>query len=386
MRALLILGLTACVAATGCGRSVPEDQTTPPDTSQAVVDLTAEAPLLRVGYVGHDHHSAVYISALRGEQMRDRYGIYLAPLREGELYALVEDGVKVAEIEFFRATGGGSVVPTSMAAGEFDMGFGGVAAFVSSSDAGSGIAIVAPLHARGDMLVVAPDNPATDWPSFIDWIGASPEPVYVGYKNPTAVALMIFESALAAEGVEYSHATPEPGARIVLMNMQGEENLIPGLVNGTIQAYVSNNPWCAMAEHDGSGRCIAELAELPPGLYDNHPCCAIAATLEARTDKAETVAAALRLFAAATDYINSDPEDAAAAVAEWLEKPLEVELASMPTSLYDMHVTGEWNASMLAMIDDMRSRGMFAGPLDTLSGEGAMSLVADFSLLPDDLK
>jgi ABC-type nitrate/sulfonate/bicarbonate transport system substrate-binding protein len=351
-----------------------------------VVDLTAEAPLLRVGYVGHDHHSAVYISALRGEQMRDQYGIYLAPLREGELYALVENDVKVAEVEFFKATGGGSVVPTSMAAGEFDMGFGGVAAFVSSSDAGSGIAIVAPLHARGDMLVVAPDNPATDWPTFVDWVEASQEPVYVGYKNPTAVALMIFESALTAEGIPYSHATPAPGARVVLMNMQGEENLIPGLVNGTIHAYVSNNPWCAMAEHDGSGRCIAELADLPPALYANHPCCAIAATLDARTNKAETVAAVLRLFAAATDYINANPDDAAAAVAEWLEKPLEVELASMPTSTYDMHVTDEWDSSMLAMMDEMRSRDMFAGPLDTLSGDAALALIADFSLLPDDLK
>lgn len=379
---LAFLACTAIVAA-GCGPGpAPEQQ--PPVDSTVAVDIYAEAPLLRVGYVGHDHHSAVYIAALRGERMRELYGIYLAPLREGELYALVEDGVKVAEIEFLRASGGGSVVPTAMAAGEFDLGFGGVAAFISSTDAGTGIAIVSPLHSKGDMLVVAPDNETVqDWPSFVEWVRSSPEPVVVGYKNPQAVAKVIFESALTAEGMAFSQGTPQEGCQVVMMNMQGEENLIPGLTNGTIDAYVSNNPWCALAEANGSGRCVAELASLPPGVYADHPCCAIAATLDARENKRELVAAALRLFEAATDYINTQPDDAAAAVAEWLGNPVEVELESMATSGYDMDVTAEWEASMKGMIEEMASRDQFAGPLDTLDLQEAYALVTNFSMLPE---
>jgi ABC-type nitrate/sulfonate/bicarbonate transport system substrate-binding protein len=191
----ILLLLCTTLLAAGCGRGPDQAQQPPADTTVAV-DVFAEAPLIRVGYVGHDHHSAVYVAALRGERMNAQYGIYLAPLREGELYALVENGVKVAEVEFFRATGGGSVVPTSMAAGEFDLGFGGVAAFISSTDAGTGIAIVSPLHTGGDMLVVSPDNEtAVDWATFTDWVRNGTEPVYVGFKNPQAVAKNIFEAA-----------------------------------------------------------------------------------------------------------------------------------------------------------------------------------------------
>ena len=87
-----------------CGEQADPVDTTelPADTTVVVeapieVDLTVEAPLLRIGYVKQDHHSAVFVSALRGEAMRDAYGIYLMPLGE-QFYALVEDGQKIAEI------------------------------------------------------------------------------------------------------------------------------------------------------------------------------------------------------------------------------------------------------------------------------------------------
>ncbi len=376
--------LCICLLAAGCGRAPGQEQQPPADSTVAV-DIYGEAPLVRVGYVGHDHHSAVYVAALRSEEMREQYGIYLAPLREGELYALIENGAKVAEVELFRATGGGSVVPTSMAAGEFDLGFGGVVSFISSADAGTGIAIVSPLHTGGDMLVVSPDNEtAVDWASFVEYIRGSTEPVMVGFKNPQAVAKTIFEAALNAEGISFSQGVPEQGAAIVMVNMQGEENLIPGLTNGTIDAYVSNNPWCALAEADGSGRCIAELGDLPPGTFVDHPCCCIAATADARTEKAAEVAACLRLFGAATDYINANPEDAAAAAAEWLGTPVEVEIASMATSGYDMHATDQWRQSVIAMIDEMVSTDQLSGTLDSVSAEDAYALLTDFSLLEQE--
>ena len=372
----------------GCGEEQAEQGAeAPEDTTEQVVDevdIYAEAPLIRVGYVGHDHHSAVYVSALRGERMAELYGIYLVPLREGELYALVEDGVKIAEVEFLKASGGGSIVPTSMAAGEFDMGFGGVAAFAASADGGSGVAIVAPAHTGGDMLVVGPENEdVVDWPSFIEWVVSSEAPIVVGYKNPKAVAKVIFEGALVAEGIEFSQGTADPGSQIVMMNMQGEPNLIPGLESGTIDAYVSNNPWCALAEYNEQGHCVAELPQLPPGTWVDHPCCAVAATLEARTEKAHEVAAVLRLVAGATDYINCYPDDAAEAVAEWLGNPVEVEIISMATSGYDSYVTDHWLDNMRAIVDNMRNLNVFSGPLVDGDWETISSIIFDWSLLPE---
>ncbi len=363
-----------------CGQPAPPPE--PPVVPETPVDIYAEAPLLKVGFVAQDHHAAAFVAALRGDAMKEQYGIYLAPLREHELYALVENNVKVAEVELIQASGGGSVVPTSMAAGEFEVGFGGITAFISSADAGSGIAIISPLHAGGDMLVVQPDNEAvTDWASFVQWVRTSETPVRVGFKNPQAVAKLIFEGALTAEGIAFSQGTASEGALVVMINMQGEQNLNPGLQSGAIDAYVSNNPACAAAEHQGIGRCVAVLAELPPGGWHDHPCCVLAATQAARTEKAEQVAAVLRLFAAATDYINNNPEDAAAAVSEWLGNPLEVELASMPTSVYSMEINDEWMAGAERNYTAMASQTPFAGSLAGLDWNAAQAVIFDFSLL-----
>ena len=383
--AVLILVLSSIFIFTGCGSEAEQIQ--PDETvTEVVVDLTVEVPLLQVGHCNHDHHSAVFISALRGERMKELYGIYLEPLGES-YYALVENDVKILEIQFVQSQGAINV-PNNMVAGLFEIGFGGVIPFAASADQGSGVKIISPLHSRGDMLVVADDNTeVTDWSSFIEWARSSDEPLIIGFKSPKAVALLIFESAITAEGIEWSmQGNPEPGSQILLFNAQGQPNLNPALQNGTIHGYVSNNPACALAEHNGIGKCVAELSDLPPGNFTNHPCCAIAATETAIVQRPEDIAAALRLFTAATDYINNNPADAAEAAAEWIGNPVEVEVISMATSGYDMQVSVDWLENMVAILDNMRNLGAFTGPLAEKDDEGNACFLYDFSLMPDDLR
>jgi hypothetical protein len=122
----------------GCGEQADQVQTDTDDTIQEqVVDLSVEVSLLKVGHCRHDHHSAVFVSALRGERMNALYCIYLEPLGES-YYALIEDGKKVAEIEFVQSQGAINV-PNNMIAGLFDIGFGGVIPFAASADQGSGM-------------------------------------------------------------------------------------------------------------------------------------------------------------------------------------------------------------------------------------------------------
>ena len=373
----------------GCGEQEQPDQgaiDASADSVELSVDLTVEVPLLKIGFVKQDHHSAVFVSALRGEQMKELYGIYLEPLGES-YYALVENGRKIAEIEFVQSQGAINV-PNNMIAGLFDIGFGGVIPFAASADQGSGIKIISPLHSRGDMLVVSIDNTAvSDWDSFIDWVNESDEPIIIGYKSPKAVALLIFETALTEVGIPWSmQGNPEPDSKVLLFNAQGQPNLNPALQNETIDAYVSNNPACALAEHNGIGKCVAELSDLPPGNFRNHPCCAIAGTETAVVEKPIEIAASLRLFAAATDYINSNPDDAAAAAAEWIGNPLEVEIISMATSGYNMEVSLDWLDNMVAILDNIRNLGAFTGPLAEKNDEVNASFLYDFSLMPENLR
>ena len=389
-RFIPIVALFLSFVAFGCGEQAEPATVDEPVVADTVVteepvrevDLSVEVPLLKIGFVKQDHHSAVFVAALRSEEMSGMYPVYLVPLGE-QFYALVEDGIKVAEIEFVQSQGAINV-PNNMAAGLFEIGFGGVVPFASSADKGSGVRIIAPMHSRGDMLVVAADNEdVTDWDSFLAWVDAAEEPVTVGYKSPTAVALIIFQSALTEVGVPFSmQSDPIEGSKILLFNAQGQPNLNPALQNGTIDAYVSNNPACALAENNGIGRCVAELSDLPPGDFIDHPCCAVAGLESAMLEKPEVIAAALRLFEASTDYINTHPEDAAAAAAEWIGNPVDVELISMATSGYEMRVTDEWLANMDAIIAHMRDLNVLTGPL----AEGDAGSLYDFSLMPEDLR
>ena len=378
--------LDAVVLVAGCGEQ-PDTSVdgAADDTTEVVlpdIDFYAEAPTLQVGFVKQDHHSAVFIAALRSEEMKAQYQVYLEPLGE-EFSALIADGQKVAEIEFIQSQGAINV-PNNMQAGLFEVAFGGVVPFAASADQGSGIRIISPLHSRGDLLVVAADNDvAYDWDSFLQWVEGSDEPIVVGYKSPKAVALIIFESTLMNADVAYSfEGNPVEGSKILLFNANGQPNLNPALQNGSIDAYISNNPACALAESNGIGRCIAELSDLPPGDFANHPCCAIAATEAVLVEKPREVAAILRLFEGATDYINNNPEDAAAAAAEWIGNPLEVEIASMATSGYSMELTEDWLANMDAILANMRGLGTFTGPLAEDDPEANAEFLYDFSLLP----
>ena len=388
-RRILPLAFTTLIGlaiACGTGEQQASDSESVSDSTLASAgpDIHAETPLLKIGHCRHDHHSAVFIAQSRGEQMAREYGIYLEPLGES-FYALIEDGRKVAELEFVPSPGAMNI-PNNMVSGQFDLGFGGVIPFAASADQGSGIRIVSPMHTGGDMLVVPAASDVEDWEGFLSWVRRSPEPVVVGYKSPKAVALMIFESALDHAQVPYSfHGNEAPGSQVVLFNAQGQGNLNPSLQNGTIDAYVSNNPSCALAEHNGIGRCVAHLEDLPPGDFQNHPCCAIAATGQVMEQKPDEVRAALRLFAAATDYINDNPEAAAETVAEALGNPVEVELASMATSGYDYHVTPEWEEDMDAIVCRMRALGAFTGPLTEPGWESNRDVLTDFTLLPEEL-
>lgn len=380
IRPLLVCAMVfALLSAAGCGAEEPA-----PDQGAAApeVDIHAEAPLIRIGYVKQDHHSALFVAALRGDAMKELYPVYLAHLGE-DYYALIKDGAKVAEVQLVQSQGA-MEVPNNMNAGLFDIGFGGVAAFANSADRGSGIRMISPLHFDGDMLVVAADNEAaTDWDSFVAWVMSSPEPVTVAFKSPTAVAVVLLEGALNHSGVPYSYqSNPQPGSRVLLYNAQGEANLNPALTEGTIQAYVSNNPHPALAEHQGIGRVVCSLSDLPPGIFGDHPCCALAATGAIISGNPEGVAAVLELMTYATDYINKNREDAAAAVSEWCGVPVEVTLESMATSMYDMTLDQRFMTNMHIILDHMRGLNVFTGGMATEDRAAVEALLYDFSMIP----
>jgi NitT/TauT family transport system substrate-binding protein len=340
---------------------------------------------LKVGHVGHDHQTALYVACLEGARFQKEYGLYLKEVRPKEFYELYDGNRKICDVELYKS-GGGSKMPTLMSQGHFELGLGGVAAVVFFVDKEAPMKIIAPLHSKGDMLVVNPAVNAHSWPEFVKWVQENPRQIRVGYKDPVAVAKLIFTKALQETGLSYTEDPANRKADIILINMKGEENLIPGLQNKIIEAYISNNPWCALAEKKGAGRIVCPLNELPPGIWKDHPCCCIAASDQAIKDKGKAITKFLELMAIATRYINEEPEMGYNAASQWIGTPLEVEKISMPTSGYSVEPTDAWKEQVQQWCRVMDEGGEFKGALKSQTPAKIDSLVFNLTLIEQALK
>jgi NitT/TauT family transport system substrate-binding protein len=339
-----------------------------------------EMKVLKIGYVGHDHQSALYVAALSPEKTKADCGVYLKEIEAKKHYELMKDNKKLADIELY-LSGGGSKMPTLMSQGHFEVGFGGVAAVAFFVDKGSPMKIIAPLHTKGDMLVLTPDTPVSSWEEFVAWARKKETPIRIGFKNPVAVAKLIFERALEEVGLTYTSDESDRSSDILMVHMKGEENLVPGIQNKIIDGYVSNNPWCAIAEAKGAGKCVADLDELPPGIWKNHPCCCIAATDEAMATKQDLIKELLKLIILATQYVNEDPEMHAAQTSEWIGTSVEVESKSLATSGFTTNPNQEWIQAMQIWIDEMNRLGQLDGKLKDKKGNEATDILYDFGAL-----
>ncbi len=345
----------------------------------------AKVPILKVGHVGHDHQCAPYVAALAGESFKELYGIWFKEVRYKDLYELYDGDELIAEVELYKA-GGGSKMPTMMSQGAFDVGLGGVAAVSFFVDKGAPMRIIAPLHFKGDMLVVKPDLDLNSFEEFVAWLNAQDQQVRVGYKNPVAVAKLIFQRALDEAGITHTGDKANTDAQVLFVLMKGERNLIPGLTSDQIDCYVSNNPWCALAEAKGVGHCVCELHDLPPGVFQNHPCCCIAATEAAIEKQGKVIQKFLELMVVSTHYINTEREQTVEYVAKWIGTTPEVESISMATSGYWLEPNETFLNGMWVWYQEMAGLGKIVDKLKDKTQEEFEEMVYDFSLLEPALE
>ncbi len=371
---VFLAGLAFASAAAGCGGGKE-----PPGSEAGI-------PVIRVGHVGHDHQIALYIAALDGAAFRDKYGLWLREKKPREVYDLVEGEAVLAEIHLLKV-GGGSQMTASMERGEIDVGCGGVGAVVFFRDKGSPFKILCPMHTGGDMLVVRPDLPASDWPSFADFLRKTDKPMKIGYKDPVAVAKLIFVRALKEEGISCSAAGPETASapdgrtRVELVNLQGEKNMVPSLASGSIDGFVANQPHASMASHRGTGRIMADLSDLPPaGRWKNHPCCCVSANEKTIEKHRTPMKALVKLIMLATIRIKEDKQRAAALASEWTKVDLAVEKDSVSSIEYLAEFTDDWNRGLLVWGEMMDEIGKFSGAMKGRTGRAFLDEVCDTSL------
>jgi len=367
MKHLCVTLLTVVALMGGCSgdNGDPSEQTPP-------VQLT-------LGHVGHDHQIALYIAALESERFKKDYGIFLKMVKDREVYDLIEDDKPIVRLRLIKV-GGGSKMTETMARGEIQIGLGGVVAVAKFADKGAAFKIIAPLQTDGDMLVMKTGSPITDWASFVAAAKAADAPIRIGFKAPVAVAKLILEKALQAEGIQYG-PDATAGAKIILVNMRGGKNSLPLLSQGAIDGFVMNQPSVAIAEAKGVGKVVADLRDLPPaGHWHEHPCCCVAATEQTLREHGERVKSLLKLLRLATELIRKEPDLAVRRAHEWTKVPLDVEKASVPTITYTAAPTEQWRKGMIRWAAVMGDIKAFSGKYADMTPEQIVADVCDLSL------
>lgn len=351
----------------GCGKQ--------PDS-----ELPSGVPKIKVGHVGHDHQVALFVAVDNADRFSREAGISLKTVRDRKSYELFDGKRKLADVEIV-LVGGGSKMPTALAQGVIEIGFGGVVPTLASVDKGAPVRIIAPLHSRGDMLVVRPDVPVADWKGFVQYVRDSKQPLRIGYKAPIAVAKLVFEEALRHEGITFSGDLTKKDIQVHMINVKGGGKLNVALSGGLVDGYVGNNPFPAIGLEKKLLKVVCDLEELPPGTLRDHPCCCIAAHVKALEEKGEAITALLVLFQQATDLINSDLDAAVASAIRWIGTSEAVERSSIPTSGYSMDATLDWHDRMATWLKVMQGLAVFNGQLKDATQEEAAGQAYDLSLL-----
>jgi len=231
------------------------------------------------------------------------------------------------------------------------------------------------------MFVVRPDFAAKTWKQFVAIAKATDKPLRIGYKNPVAVAKLVFEEALKHEGITFGGDPAQSELQVQMVNVKGGSKLNVSLGSNLIDGYAGNNPFPAIAVEKDIGRIVCDLEELPPGTFRDHPCCCIAANAKAIEGKSEAIVDLLVLFMQANETINSDLDKAVAAAVRWIGTSESVERISIPTSGYSMEPSEQWHQTMGKWIDAMNGLGIFKDKLKGLEPSEAPRIAYDLSLL-----
>jgi NitT/TauT family transport system substrate-binding protein len=338
------------------------------------------ATSLKVGHVGHDHHTALFVALDNASEYARQSGFSVKVVEDRKFYELLDLGKKVADLEIMKV-GGASKMPTALAQDVIEVGFGGVAPVLASADSGAPVKLIAPLHYKGDMFVIKSDFPAKTWEEFVTIAKSIDKPLRIGYKNPVAVAKLIFEEALTHEGITFGGDPAQTDLQVHMVNVKGGSKLNVSLGSNLIDGYAGNNPFPAIAVEKGIGRIVCDLEDLPPGTFRNHPCCCIAANVSAIEEKSEAIVDLMVLLMQGSETINSDLERAVTAAVRWIGTSESVERMSIPTSGYSMEPSEQWHQTMGKWIEAMKGLGIFKGKLKNLNPSDAPRVAYDLSLL-----
>ncbi len=334
---------------------------------------------IRMAYILSDHHAPFMLLAREWERFDQRYKMCFKPVAEGKLYDFMYEGARLARVQV-TSTQKGPDLETLLAQGSLDLGITGTQAIIMSVDRGVGSRLVAPFQTEGNAFIAGKNLKFSSWEEFVRETKGTGRQLTIGIPGPDTSPAVIFKDGLAAAGVSFSMNSSDK-ADVILVNMKGHGNVVPGLVNGVTQALVGAQPFPAMAVHMGAGKLILNLQDLPGGKWKGHSCCSIEAAPAFMAEKRDLLVKALEMLALGAKEAEADKGATARAAAAWLSVDRAVEDMALPSMGYTTDVSPQWTASTRAYIAPMESTGIVTGALKGKRGKDVDSQLFDFGFL-----
>lgn len=170
-------------------------------------------------------------------------------------------------------------------------------------------------------------------------------------------------------------------AKVRFINMKGDKFAVPALANHIIDAYAGPTPWAQVVVHKGIGKKICNVHDLPPGIWRNHPCCAIGGSEKVIRDYPEVGSKYLELLNIGSKIAKENPELAARDAAAWMKTPLEVERKAIPAIGFSLEPDKDFKDGTYNFYKVCRKHGYMKGKLKKVSKQELEEVVYDFTLL-----
>lgn len=338
------------------------------DTEEGTTETNVNTviPTINYGYMFSNHQAPLIIAAAKNEEFKDD-GVYLKEVLPKEAYVIMDGDKEVANLNLVVGENGGELM-TLMNQDRLDMAFGSVGLPLTNIDKGSDMKVLAPIHVDGIGLVMLPDAEPTNFDTFVDYVKAAEEPIIIGYHSPQNAPVILFTTAMEEAGYAVTEDATDMEADIQLVNLKGTGNLIPSLQNREVDAFIGPSPFPELAEVNGTGKVIVDLKDLPPeGKWENFPCCVMIAADKAIEKYPEEIAVLYEIISNASDYANTEKEDAAVIISDWMG--VDLEAAKRTGTKYTTDPTETWYNNFNVTFENLQKDGKFEGELKDVTLE-----------------
>ena len=236
-----------------------------------------------IGYLPSDHDAALFVADAQGK------------------YA--ENGINTKLVQF---NNGGDLM-TAMASGDVDVGYVGITPVLSSISNGVPVKVISAAQTEGSGIVVAKDSGIN---SVSDLAGKK-----IATPGEASIQHMLLTYYLNENGMSIDDLKVS-AMKVPSMNDALKTNKIDGMI--TFEPYVS------IAEKNGA-KVLVDSNDIIP----NHPCCVVVASDKFLQEHPNETQKILEIHENATDFINSNTDEAATLLPKDIVSDVEVEKTAM---------------------------------------------------------